>query len=83
MVLDGMVDFAIAPFGITKERMNEVEYLITGKGLKGRIYIRNPKDGVDWELYIKPLKTRSWIGIIIFCVIVSIPMMVVKLGGRC
>ena len=82
MVLDGKVDIAISDFGISEKRMNEMDFLIIGRPAMGRIYIRNPEDGVDWSVYIKPLKTAAWIGIILFCVIVPVPMMVVKLGGR-
>ena len=82
LVLDGKVDFAAIGFGITRERMNELDFLITAQGAMGRIYIRNPKDVVDWNVYINPLKTGAWIGIVLFFVIVLVPMMVVN-GGKC
>jgi hypothetical protein len=82
MVLDGKVDIAVSDFGISEERMKEMDFLIVGRAAMGRIYIRNPEDGVHWNVYIQPLKTAAWIGIILFCVIVIVPMMVVKLGGR-
>ena len=77
-----MVDFGINDFAITEDRMNKMDFLIIGQVAMGRIYIRNPKDGVDWSVYIKPFKIRAWIGIILFCVIVAVPMLVVKFGGR-
>ena len=82
MVLDGTVDFAIDSFGITKERMDVADYLIFAKGGMGRIYTRNPKDGRDWKVYIKPLRKEAWIGILLFCIIVPILMMVVLLGSN-
>ena len=82
MVLNGEVDFAIDSFGITKERMEVVDYLIFAKGGMGRIYIRNPKDGRDWKVYIKPLRQEAWIGILLFCIITPILMMIVLLGSN-
>ena len=77
-----MVEFAINDFAITEDRMNKLDFLIIGQVAMGRIYIRNPKDGVDWSVYIKPFKIRAWIGVVLFCVIVAVPMIVVKFGGR-
>ena len=82
MVLDGTVDFALDSFGITKERMDVADYLIFAKGGMGRIYTRNPKDGRDWKVYIKPLRKEAWIGILLFCIIVPILMMVILLGSN-
>ena len=82
MVLDGTVDLAIDSFGITKERMDAVDYVIFAKGGMGRIYIRNPKDGRDWKVYIKPLRPEAWIGILLFCIVVPILMMLVLLGSK-
>jgi hypothetical protein len=78
-----MVDLTIGPYSITEERMNDLDFLITDEGGVGRIYIRNTEDGFDWSVYIKPFKSGAWIGIILFCIIVPVPMMVVKLGGGC
>ena len=75
MVLQGHVDFAIDSFGITNERMDEIDYLILTEGGRGRIYIRNPKDGVDWNVYTKPLRKEAWIGILFFSILVPIIMM--------
>ena len=82
MVLDGRVDFAIDSFGITKERMNSVDFLIFSKGGMGRIYVRNPEVGLDWKLYIKPLKEGAWKWIVLFLVVAPIAMMIVDLGTR-
>ena len=82
MVLDGVVNFAVDSFGITNERMNVVDYLIFGKGGMGRIYTRNPKDGRDWKVYIKPLRKEAWIGILLFCIITPTLMMIILLGSK-
>ena len=82
MVFEGKVDFSANAFGITGERMSELDFLITRSGAIGRIYTRSIKDGLDWTIYIKPLTARAWIGILVFCIIVFLPMMTVKLGGR-
>ena len=82
MVLDGKVDFAINNFGITKERMNSVDFLIFGKGGMGRIYVQNPKDGLDWKVYTKPLNDGAWKWIVLFFLVVPVPMMIVALGSR-
>ena len=69
MVVNGDVKFALDSFGMTNERLAVADYVIFGVGGKGRMYIRNPKDGYDWYAYTKSFTMDAWIGfyLFIFC----------------
>ena len=82
MVLDGSVDFALDAFGITKVRMGVADYLQMGQGGKGRIYIRNPRETFDWEIYTKPFRKITWISVLTFCIIVPVIMVIVMVDCK-
>ena len=67
MVVNGEVDFALDSFGMTNERLVVADYVIFDVGGKGRMYIRNPKDGFDWTVYTKSFTRDAWIGFYVFC----------------
>ena len=72
MVVDGKVDAVIAPFLYSKERNEVLDYINLVDTEYGRIYIQNPKEEFDWEVYTKPLRAESWAGILLFCLIAPI-----------
>ena len=82
MVLDKTVDFACSLFVMTRERMNDVDFLILGKSGSGRIYTRNPKDESDWKVYLKPLMKDAWIGILIFFAVIPVLMMLILMESK-
>ena len=82
MVLDKMVDFACGVFVMTRERMNDVDFLILRKSGLGRIYIRNPKDESDWKVYLKPLMKEAWIGILIFSAVIPVLMVLILMDSK-
>ena len=82
MVLDKMVDFACGVFVMTRERMNDVDFLILRKSGLGRIYIRNPKDESDWKVYLKPLMKDAWIGILIFSAVIPVLMVLILMDSK-
>ena len=77
MLVTNKVDIAISRFGITEERMKVVEYLQVGENGQARIYIRNPKDAVDLEIYVKPFTREAWIGVSLFLALVPILLVLV------
>ena len=72
LAVNGMVDFAIDNFGYTKKRAEVGNFLLFDEPYYGRIYIRNPKETVDWEVYIKPLTIEAWNGVVVFAI--SVPL---------
>ena len=82
MVLDKAVDFACDSFGMTRERMTDVDFLILRKSALGRIYTRNPKDESDWKVYLKPLMKDAWIGILIFFAVIPVLMMLILMESK-
>ena len=48
----------------------------------GRIYIRNPKESIDIEVYTKSLRRSAWIGLPLFCLFVPILAMIVNYHSR-
>ena len=73
LVKNNEVDFAVAPFGWRKDRLEVVDWLpMNSKSSQAKIYVKNPKDAFDIWAYTKPLRTDSWIGLFIFLAIVPI-----------
>ena len=72
------VDFAVSVFSLNQYRMSAVDYMITrSKPARGYIYIQNPKETFDWEVYGQPFWQQTWIGIAVFCVLVPIVMAII------
>ena len=82
MVLDRTVDFACDSLAMTKERKNDVDFLILRNSGMGRIYTRNPKDESDWKVYLKPLVKEAWIGIFIFSTVIPVLMMLILVDSK-
>ena len=80
LAVNGMVDFAIDNFGYTKERGEVAQFLDFIEPYYGRIYIKNPKETVDWEVYIKPLTTEAWNGVVVFAI--SVPLILAILDCK-
>ena len=75
MIQNRDIDFAISIFSLNQYRMSAVDYMITrSKPARGYIYIQNPKETFDWEVYGQPFWQQTWIGIAIFCAVVPIVM---------
>ena len=72
LVKDNAVDFAVAPFGWRKDRLEVVDWIPMNDPSLSRIYIQNPKDAFDWLLYLKPLRDEAWIGVVLYILIVPI-----------
>ena len=77
MLATNTVDIAISQFGITEERKEVVEYMHFNEIVQGRIYIRNPKDAIDLEIYTKPFASETWIGVSLILALVPILLMLV------
>ena len=81
-MLDKRVDFAMNSFGMTHSRYEVINFLPTMPGGKGRIYIRNPRETFDWEVYTKPFRKQTWLAVIIFSILAPFLMMLVMVDGR-
>ena len=62
-----MVDFAVAPFGWRKDRLEVIDYIPMNPASVAKIYIRNPVNtfSVDWKVYFSPLTGPAWVGILL------------------
>ena len=82
MLKEGKADFAAASFSQTKARSEVVDYLSLHMGEYKQIYIRNPAEEYDWEVYVLPLSRNSWLSILSFCIILPVVMAVLTLDGK-
>ena len=82
MVLDGSVDFAADSFGITEIRSRVISYLPLFSGGSSRIYIRNPRETFDWEIYTKPFLKVTWIGVMSFSILLPLLMVIAMVNGK-
>ena len=76
IVKEGKIDLAVVPFGYTQERKKIVDYLMLANQEHGHIYIRNPRETFDVEVYTKPLRKESWIFLILVCLALPLLMMI-------
>ena len=72
LLLQSNADIAIAPFAYTVERKEVLNYIYLISPEYGRLYIRNPAETFDWEVFTKPFRRESWIGTFLFSLIVPI-----------
>ena len=78
MILDDKVDFAISTFSLRESRMKVVDYLVVlYYPTRGYIYVQNPQETFDWEVYGQPFWQHTWIFVILFCVLAPILMTVI------
>ena len=72
------IDFAISTFTQRPSRRKVVDYMVVNtKPSRGYIYVKNPKETFDWEVYGQPLWQAAWIGVVLFCMLVPILMAIV------
>ena len=74
----GKADLAIGMFVVRKERLMTMDMLIFLTKQPAHIYIKNPRDAFDWEVYTKPLTKNAWFGIFGFFLLVP-PLLMVTL----
>ena len=82
MAVYGDVDIAVDDFGYTKQRAEVVDFISFGAPNYGKIFIRNPRETFDWEVYTNPLRKEAWIGILIFCLITPFLIMLAGLERK-
>ena len=62
--------------------MEVVDFLQLDEGGKGRLYIRNPRDTYDWEVYTKPLLKVTWVAVIAYVIMVPMVMVIVMVNCK-
>ena len=82
MAVDGIVDFVVDNFAISAERMEVLEYIPIYGPSHGRIYVRNPQESIDLEVYTKSLRRSAWIGIPLFCLFIPILAVIVNYNSE-
>ena len=82
MVLDGTVDFAADSFGITEIRSKVIQFLPLFSGGNSRIYIRNPRETFDWEIYTKPFRKVTWVSVLSFSILLPILMVIAMVNCK-
>ena len=78
-LLDGTADFAAASFSQSKSRSEVVDYISMHMEEYQQLFIRNPAELYDWEVYTMPLTKTAWFGVIGFSLIVPfllLPVMI-------
>jgi hypothetical protein len=82
LLLEDKSDMAIQMYVTTQKRMNIVDFLTLSDPFTGEIYIRNPTNTFDWMAYINPLRWDAWIGVILFCNLISVFIWIVLIFRR-
>ena len=73
MILNETVDFAISTFALRDSRKRVVDFMVTNhRQQQGYIYIKNPDETFDWDVYGQPFWRNTWISIITYFMIIPI-----------
>ena len=83
MILNETVDFAISTFALRKSRIEVVDFMVVVSIPKrGYIYVKNPKETFDWEVYAQPFWQHTWLFVILFSFIIPIFMMIILVNRK-
>ena len=78
MLLNKTVDFAISTFSLRESRMKVVDFMVVQSAItRGYIYVKNPKETFDWEVYSQPFWKETWIFVILFSLVIPILVMII------
>ena len=78
MILNETLDFAVSAFSLSDSRMKVVDYMVTYyHPVRGFIYLKNPEETFDWDVYGQPFWKNTWIFITIYSIIIPILMMII------
>ena len=71
------VDFAVCICAMRESRRKVVDYMVTyNNKLRGYIFVKNPKETFDWDVFGQPFWRSTWILVIIYFMIIPIFMMI-------
>ena len=76
------IDIAPADLTVTKARSAVVDYLPGITPDNQQIFIRNPAEALNWKAYVEPFTLGSWIGILLFIVIIPIVVAAILVFGN-
>ena len=82
-LLDEKAEIAVNNYGVTQGRKEVVDYMMVHAGAPGYIYIKNPEETFDMGVYLKPLRTKAWMGVATFFILTPISMTIIMLFSKC
>ena len=78
MIINETVDFAVSSFSMRDSRMKVVDYMVASSNpTRGYVFIKNPEETFDWDVYGQPFWKNTWIFIAIYSIIIPILMMII------
>ena len=69
-------------FIMKQSRSTAVDYLPTLMVAYQQMFIRNPAEQFDWEVYSLPLQWDAWLVGIIFCMLLPFIMVIIMSGSK-
>ena len=63
---DGHADFAATSFSQTKKRSDIIDFISIFMEEYQQVFIRNPNELYDWEVYMMPFTKQAWWGTLAF-----------------
>ena len=66
LLIDGHADFAATSFSQTKKRSDIIDFISIFMEEYQQVFIRNPNELYDWEVYMMPFTKQAWWGTLAF-----------------
>ena len=69
LLTDGRADFAATSFSQTKKRNDLIDFISIYLEEYQQVFIRNPAELYDWEVYMMPFTKQAWLGALAFIIL--------------
>ena len=82
LLIDGHADFAATSFSQTKKRSDVIDFISIYMEEYQQVFIRNPAELYDWEVYMMPFTKRAWWGTLAFIVLTPFLLSISTLDSK-
>ena len=82
LLIDGHTDFAATSFSQTKKRSDIIDFISIYMEEYQQVFIRNPAELYDWEVYMMPFTKRAWWGTLAFIILTPFLLSISTLDSK-
>ena len=83
LLTDGHADFAATSFSQTKKRSDIIDFISIFMEEYQQVFIRNPNELYDWEVYMMPFTKQAWWGTLAFIILTPFLLSISTLNCKC
>ena len=83
LLTDGHADFAATSFSQTKKRSDIIDFISIFMEEYQQLFIRNPNELYDWEVYMMPFTKQAWWGTFAFIILTPFLLSISTVDCKC